>query len=48
MLICRSTREIPESEKRKITIYNVEEKAVMSLMDVDSIYVSHWKSIAKN
>ena len=39
MLICRSTREIPESEKRKIALFtNVEEKAVMSLMDVDSIY----------
>ena len=39
MLICRSTREIPESEKRKIALFtNVEEKAVMSLMDLDSIY----------
>ena len=39
MLICRSNREIPESEKRKIALFtNVEEKAVISLMDVDSIY----------
>ena len=39
MLICRSNREMPEHEKRKIALFtNVEERAVMSLMDLDSIY----------
>lgn len=39
MLICRSSCEMPETEKRKIALFtNVEERAVMSLMDLDSIY----------
>jgi CTP synthase len=39
MLICRSNRELSESDKRKIALFtNVEERAVMSLMDLDSIY----------
>lgn len=39
MLICRSSREMPENEKRKIALFtNVEERAVMLLMDLDSIY----------
>jgi CTP synthase len=39
MLICRSNCELPEADKRKIALFtNVEEKAVMSLRDVDSIY----------
>lgn len=39
MLICRSTRQLPESEKKKIALFtNVDENAVMSLMDLDSIY----------
>lgn len=39
VLICRSTLELPEHEKRKIALFtNVEESAVMSLVDLDSIY----------
>ena len=39
MLICRSSQAMPEDEKRKIALFtNVEERAVMSLVDVDSIY----------
>lgn len=39
VLICRSDRRIPNNEKRKIALFtNVEEKSVISLQDVDSIY----------
>jgi CTP synthase len=39
LLICRSSCEMPEGERRKIALFtNVEEKAVMCLMDLDSIY----------
>ncbi|MBV1910213.1 MAG: CTP synthase [Kangiellaceae bacterium] len=39
ILICRSDRSLPASEKAKIALFtNVDEKAVISLMDVDSIY----------
>ncbi len=39
ILICRSDRNLPASEKAKIALFtNVDEKAVISLKDVDSIY----------
>ncbi len=39
ILICRADREMPEDEKRKIALFtNVEERAVISAIDVDSIY----------
>lgn len=39
ILICRSERPIPISERRKISLFtNVEEKAVISAVDADSIY----------
>ncbi len=39
ILICRSDRPLPNSEQMKIALFtNVEEKAVISLEDVDSIY----------
>ncbi len=39
ILICRSDRPIPEEERRKIALFtNVSEKAVISAVDVDSIY----------
>jgi len=39
ILICRSDRSLPSSEKAKIALFtNVDEKAVVSLQDVDSIY----------
>ncbi len=39
VLICRSDRPLPASERGKIALFtNVEEKAVISLKDVDSIY----------
>ena len=39
MLICRMDRPLPEDEKRKIALFcNVEERAVMSCYDADSIY----------
>lgn len=39
VLICRSDRAIPANERRKIALFtNVEEKAVIGLKDVDSIY----------
>ncbi len=39
ILICRSDRSLPASEKAKIALFtNVDEKAVISLKDVDSIY----------
>jgi CTP synthase len=39
VLVCRSDRPLPEDEKRKIALFtNVEERAVISAIDVDSIY----------
>ena len=39
ILICRSERPIPIAERRKIALFtNVEEKAVISAVDADSIY----------
>ncbi len=39
ILICRSDRQIPANERAKIALFtNVEEKAVISLKDVASIY----------
>ncbi|TYK65062.1 CTP synthase [Colwellia echini] len=39
ILVCRSDRVIPNSERAKIALFtNVEEKAVVSMRDVDSIY----------
>jgi len=39
ILLCRSTHTIRESERRKIALFtNVEDKAVIPVMDVDSIY----------
>jgi CTP synthase len=39
ILICRSERPVPLAERRKIALFtNVEEKAVISAIDADSIY----------
>jgi CTP synthase len=39
ILVCRSDRAIPNAERAKIALFtNVEEKAVVSMRDVDSIY----------
>jgi CTP synthase len=39
LLICRSDRAIPKSERRKIALFtNVQEEAVFSAVDADSIY----------
>ena len=39
ILICRSDRMIPESERHKIALFtNVSEKAVITSMDADTIY----------
>lgn len=39
VLLCRSERPIPENERRKIALFtNVEERAVISALDVDTIY----------
>jgi CTP synthase len=39
ILICRSERPIPVSDRRKIALFtNVEERAVISAIDADSIY----------
>ncbi|MDX9740142.1 MAG: CTP synthase [Gammaproteobacteria bacterium] len=39
VLVCRSDRPLPADEKRKIALFtNVEERAVISAVDVDSIY----------
>jgi CTP synthase len=39
VLICRSDRELPASEGKKIALFtNVEERAVISMMDASSIY----------
>ncbi|SEQ78363.1 CTP synthase [Nitrosomonas sp. Nm51] len=39
VLLCRSDREVPKEERRKIALFtNVKEQAVISAVDVDSIY----------
>ncbi|MGD8712869.1 MAG: CTP synthase, partial [Thiohalophilus sp.] len=39
ILMCRSERPIPEDERRKIALFtNVEQRAVITALDVDSIY----------
>jgi len=39
VLLCRMDRPLPDSERRKISLFtNVPEKAVISAVDVDSIY----------
>ncbi len=39
VLLCRSDRPLPEGERRKIALFtNVPEEAVISALDVDSIY----------
>ncbi|WP_174813732.1 CTP synthase [Aquisalimonas sp. 2447] len=39
ILMCRSTRPIPEDERRKIALFtNVEQEAVISVLDVDDVY----------
>ncbi len=39
ILVCRADRPVPEDEKRKIALFtNVEERAVISCVDVDTIY----------
>ena len=39
VLVCRGDRPVPANEKAKISLFcNVEERAVISLKDVDSIY----------
>ncbi len=39
ILVCRSERPLPDSEKRKIALFtNVQNRAVISAVDVDDIY----------
>jgi len=39
VLLCRANQPLPEAERRKIALFtNVEEKAVISAVDVDNIY----------
>ncbi len=39
ILLCRSDRMLPENERKKIALFtNVEERAVISVIDLDSIY----------
>jgi CTP synthase len=39
ILLCRSTHALPENERRKISLFtNVEDKAVISAIDMDNIY----------
>ncbi len=39
ILLCRSDRTIPDNERRKIALFtNVEERAVISAVDMDNIY----------
>jgi len=39
VLLCRADRMLPDDERRKIALFtNVEERAVISAVDVDSIY----------
>ncbi|MBT3557291.1 MAG: CTP synthase [Rhodospirillales bacterium] len=39
VLLCRADRDIPDTERKKIALFcNVQESAVISALDVDSIY----------
>ncbi len=39
ILLCRATQPIPDEERRKIALFtNVEQEAVISVLDVDDIY----------
>ncbi len=39
ILVCRSTAKLPDKERKKIALFtNVQEKAVISAVDVDNIY----------
>ncbi|MEO8001154.1 MAG: CTP synthase, partial [Arenimonas sp.] len=39
ILLCRSERPLPENERKKIALFtNVDEKAVISCVDVDNVY----------
>src|SRR3546814_15862301 len=39
MLVCRAERELPTDERRKLALFcNVREEAVMSALDVQSLY----------
>ncbi|MBE9561840.1 MAG: CTP synthase, partial [Proteobacteria bacterium] len=39
ILLCRSSRPLPENERKKISLFtSVEEQAVISVLDADSIY----------
>ena len=39
ILLCRADRPLPAAERRKVALFtNVEERAVISAVDVDSIY----------
>jgi CTP synthase len=39
VLLCRSEREVPEHERKKIALFtNVSEKAVINMVDLDNIY----------
>jgi len=39
ILLCRSTHALPENERKKISLFtNVEDKAVISAIDMDNIY----------
>ncbi|MEB4592067.1 CTP synthase [Candidatus Thiothrix sp. Deng01] len=39
ILLCRSERQLPENERKKIALFtNVDERAVISVLDVDNIY----------
>jgi CTP synthase len=41
ILLCRSEREIPDSERKKIALFcNVREEAVIPALDVDTIYLA--------
>lgn len=44
ILLCRSDRALPDNERRKIALFtNVEENAVISSIDMDSIYkIPRW------
>jgi CTP synthase len=49
VLLCRSDRPLPEHERKKIALFtNVEERAVISVVDLDNIYkIPLWLSAQK-
>ena len=49
ILLCRSDRPIPEHERKKISLFtNVEERAVIPVVDLDNIYkIPLWLSAQK-